>query len=705
MKNKRIICFLSTLFILICAFAFTGCSDNAGAATEITSASLKNGEIKLAATLDAAYAEEHSAETVYLLELTRADPTGSLKGAELIAESKVKAKMSFSFSSMTEYGISRISSAFVLAERAGESYTALTEPFFIEDPHKTAEKAYAAKSTFGIKGIATEDVYASKLLGAEHILLEAEMNKLMLHDHMQGAVSFNLDGVTYYYDPDEVERLDKLISDAEAASMRVYLRTVLRECDKDELSFLYCNGAKNAYGYIPDLSDEAAVRYVKAFYAFLASRYPVADFIIGERVNIYGSYCNSGKLSTAEFEQMYSFWARLSHQMLKSVNSEAVIFIPVDNTWRADAVDGRIGAKVFLSRFADAAISGGNYDYGVALDLCNGDDRAALLSGVGNDLSKIGAASLSDVVKFLDSAEMKYKDEKRELIIDGLKLSTSVSEKDRASYYTYTYYSAASNGISAFFYSGDVLTNNGARSELYYAILMCGTDKGSQLKEYTDRLTNAEIIRAEEYVTSNLTFLPSPLDEVKDSAQKNRRTLAIDLDNIRSFGKIYNVQGVLDSDLNRALIIEGNTDNDISAICVFDISAKELLSARYIGITASADKPQRIKVMLSSGNRLYIAEAELPMIEDTFYFDINEFAKDADRAEEIALSICFLPNDDGDASVRISDIFLLGSSASRTETILVILVVAITSAAVVALIVLLFIKRTKRRRNDSEGED
>ncbi len=700
MKSKKMLYIVSALFVLVfCMLMISACSDGGNGDTEIISCEIKDGKVKLTASLDDSYAKEHSKDTVYLLALSELDPSGSLAHAEQVAESRAKSNLTFNFSLTSTSGASRVASAFVIAEKNGESYSALTGYFYIQDPHKLAEKETSGNEAAGIKGLASEDVYGNLLLGAEHILLEAEMNKLILSDYAEGAVKFNLDGVSYYYDADEVERLDKLIADADNASMRIFLRTVLRteESNNDEdISFLYCKSAKDSYGYLPNLSDARAVRYVKAFYAFLASRYPVADFVIGEKVNSYGSYCNAGKLTSDEFEIMYSFWARLAHQMLKSINYNAVIYIPVDNTWRTDVTDGKIGAKVFLSRFADTASKGGNYAYAVALNLCNGDDRAALISGSGHDFSKLGATNLSDMTNFLDNAEMKYKGEKRELIIDGLSLPTSVREKDRASYYTYTYYTASEIGVSAFFYSGQILTKDQKRSELYYSMLMCGSDLNSQLNEYTERLPDVNIPDFKDHITSHLTYVQTAKTEINDSVLKDQGNILLDINSFTAYGGAYNIQGVIDGDGARSLRIDADTSGSTSAVCMTEPSNGRMVNSRYIGLKLSSDKPLNIALIISVGDRSYIGETAIESGEGIYFFDIYELSGNADRSKDAVLSICILPDGDGDASVEIKEISLIGSSSGKTETVIIIAAVGVVALAFIALIILLVIKRKRK---------
>ena len=698
MKKRRfLLVLLLAAVIIACLTVFASC-DGEEAVTEISSVEVKDGTVTVRATLDENYLKKHSGEKLYLLALSSIDGGKSLDSAKVVAESKVNGRMTFKFSLIGDNGSSRIASAFVLAERTANGYSAITSFAYISNPESVAGTEKKANSASGIKGFLSDDIYGSKLLGAEHILIEAEMNRLILEDFEKDAIKFNFDGVSYYYDKDEVERLDNLTKDANDTKMRIFMRTVLRTAEEDSLSFLYYDGVKNADGYLPNLSDERAVRYVKAFYAFLASRYPVSDFIIGERANDFGNFCNAGKLTSDEFEVMYSFWARISHQTLRSINSAATVYIPVDNSWRIDASATKLGAKVFLSRFSDRADDEGDYGYSISLSLADGDDYRSLLSGKGHDYSKIGVTNLSDLTKFLESTDMRYRSDKRDVIIDSLSLSTDIDEKDRASYYTYAYYAACESGFDAFFYSSSVYSEENKKSDLYYAMLMCGSSLNSQLDDYTASIPGVRVPNFDSYVSNKLTYAQSAKLNIDEKPMKSKSTVFLSVDSLSAGGGVYNIQGKLNEKDDTSYIswvIDADTSKQTGAVSAVDISAKEIIQSGYIGLTMSADRQCSVSIMISVGDNTYIGETAASSGERTYYFDISDFSKNVKTNENLSLAI-LIPSNQDDVSLEISEISLYGSSGSGTQTVIVIVVVAAIALAVAGLIALLVVKRKKK---------
>ena len=724
MKRTRIILTLSVgLLLLLFALTFAACSDDEVALTEIKTIELdKNGEkVTVKATLDETYASNHSKDTLYLLALSTTDPNGSLDGAVVVGETRAKKSMTFKFD-LTDGTISHLTDGFVLAEISADGFSPITSVFYISNPEVLASESKGANGTSGIKGLQTTDIAGAHILGAEHILLDARIDLLLLEDFDRDAIAFNHENVTYFFDKEAVEEIDDLVSDAVASDMRIYMRTTLSKPDgsgdsiRAAIPFLYCNGARDADGYIPNLSNPDAVRYVKAFYAFLADRYPVSDFIIGNSVNNYSSNCNAGKLSAEEYETLYSAWARLAYTVLVSNNASAVVYIPVDSAWRIDNATGHIGAKVFLSRFAETARVGGDYPYAISLDLGNGDDLSALLSGSELNMDTIGVTNLSELSSLLDKAEFKYKSERRRYIIGDLSLSTSISEKNRAAYYTYAYYAAAQNGYAAIISSSPLYSEGVTRSDLYYAILMCGSSKSAQLSEYTDKLKNVQVPSFDEHKTLSLFYAQTPAMEIAESVAKNKDVFPIHYSNFAISGSAYNSQSAIktgkDGTPARTWLIEAEATELTGAVSVTTVSAKDIIGAAYVGINMSSDSSARIALVISNENDsvaacTYIGEAKVANAPATYYFDIAEFAKEVNASDTLTVSICIIPDGNSEESVEIGEIALYGTSGSISDTAVTVIIVAVIIGVLVGLIVVLAVNRKKRAKSsyDDDGDE
>ena len=698
--------------LLAVCFSFTSCSDEETSGTGITSAKIEDDKQKVVvkAALEQEYVDSHKGVTVYLLALPGVTPDLSLNGAEIVSKSTIGKNMTFNFSLYGSDGSTRLTSAFVLAEKTGSSYAAISEPYYISNPDIAASTSKAPTNTSGIKGFATNDVSSAGLLGASHILLDARMDKLILEDYSEDAIKYNYDGVSYFYDAKEVALLDAKVKEAQKTDMRVYFKTALgypeNDDDREAMDFLYIRARSGSKGYLPNVLDSRANRYVRAFYAFLASRYSVADFVIGDSVNAYGANCNAGTFTEDEFIDIYAYWARSAYLVLKSTNSQSQIYVPV-------ASSGEIKPLTFLSKFASNAKESGDYNYSVALDLCTGEDLSALLGGTGQDVSVIGASNLSDFTSHLDKPEMRYKGERRRAIISGLTLSPEVNETNRAMYYSYTYYSAAENGFSAFICDNNASSPIGTRSNLHYAILTCGTDKTGDVKDYLNAVKNGKTPDPDAHVTDKIEFIQKPKTELPAEVKKIKNPISLGFEDFECMGAVKNSQGLYNVDSNgnasKTWLIESDPTAGVGVLTA-RMSAEELVKSAYLAIKVKESTSPRIVLVINTVNdgdnsSLYVAEAKLANGGATYYFDLSEFAKDADSSSDLSIAIYVLPNEEteGLERIEISEIALYGNSGAGFETVIIIVVVVVVILLVGGLVTFLVIRRAMKKKKQISG--
>ncbi len=712
-KTRIILTALALALVVICALALASC-EGKEITTAIVSAEIaKGGEsVKLKATLDGDALEEVGEKKVFLLALQSMDT--SLANAEVVAEKKAKEKLTFDFPLYTDNGDSRLTDAFLLATVTNGSYTALTEEFYITDSSALASKNEGPNKVGGIKGLVTDDIYGAHLLGAEHTVLNAPIDLLMLADHSDDAVRFNHEGVTYFFDGARVEALDKLVSDADRVGMRIYFRTTLGKSeDSTIVSDVYFDGARGADGYLPDMSDKTAARYVKAFYAFLSSRYPVCDYIIGENVNYYSENCNAGNTEADSFVKAYISWLRAAHLTLRSVNSSATVYVSVNDYWRSDSSNSSIGARSFLEKLNTEIKRCGDFDYAVALNIGNGEDLPDLLAGKEYDYARIGASNLSDVTELFEKDIMYYNGSRRRLIVDGLSLSESVSEANRAAYYTFAYYTAAECGFEAFILSNEVCGSGAQRYDMYYAFLMCGTGKSAQLLDYTDRLGDVRIPAFSDYDTLELIYtqkVSMDLDaRILDKENKYKPSFS----NFALGGAVTNLQGTINDKGERSWLVESDASLGTGAVTLSGIPAKEFIKSAYLGLTVSSKTAPEIALVITNDskekvNALYVGEVQTANGEATYYFDVSDFVKTIKESDTLTLSLCILADGDGTESIEIKDISLLGDSKAGSSTVWVVIIVVVVVALFIALIVLLAMKRKNKRspkKNNKKGSD
>lgn len=725
-------CVLAILLPLL-----VSCSSGEERQTELLSVKIKNDEktVEVKATLDDGFLSEHAGEKLYLLALDSAY-TSSLSDYSVVGESKGRGKMTFRFDLEDDDGKSLIASAFVLARKtSGEgdysSYSAITQPTYIENPELLASTAKRAPDVVGIKGLSTNDVYEAELLGAEHISFLVEMDKLLLPEYAEGSIRYNFGGRSYYFDVESVSRLDKQVSEASALGLRVYLRTVLKYPQRDPYgeyetepieSLYFSNTASGKSGYLPNMENSVGAGYVRAFYDFLGSRYNgkngehgcALDYIIGDSVNSHAQNCNAGNMPSERVLANYLSWARTADNILRSYNKNAQIYVPVDNALRVEDTDKRIGSKVFLSQLA--ALSG-DWGFAVAMSLGEGEDLGDVLAGTSGDISLVGVNSLTSFTDFLRQEELLYHSKSRRVIIDGLLLPDSLTQVNRAAYYTYAYYKASEAGFDSFFYTnacneGTLCGEGSTRADLYYAFLMCGSDLNAQLHDYTDKLPNASLPDFKAYVSRELTYEQTVETEVGRAVVKNKKVFPVKLKDFYPAGSVFNAAlGNVSSGAEEglpSLTVYQSPEDGHGAISVVDISASEMIESGYVGITMSAKIPSTVALILSDRSEemlaTYMGEARVSAEQKTYYFNIRPFTEHIKPSHSLKMSICLLPNAENEEVVEltVTDLALYGTSGNGSGTILSIVFVAIGTLAICAL---LFWLTQRRKRSFDRYQD
>ena len=725
----------AALFGLLCAvllitLLITSCSSNDTNLTEISSVKIKNDKktVQVQATLSDEYLSENSGNRVYLLALDSAY-TESLEKFHVVGNSKAKGNLIFKFDLNNGHD-SYLSSFFVLAElvsgdkETGE-YSPISKIAYIDNTDIFSENSTKPKDEF--KGISSNDVYESKLLGASSILFEVSMDKLMLSEYTDGAINYIYQGRSYYFDRQEVDDLDKKIAEANSLGMRVYLQTVLKHPEKDKygeyvkepITALYHpETASNKNGYLPNLHGDG-IGYIKAFYDFLGSRYAVKDktlgnvydYVIGECANNFSQNCNSGSDSPEKIIADYYSWAKIADSILKSYCKNSQIYVSVDNRLRSEAARGSVGSEAFLEGFAAISNFNKNWDFAIALNLGLGEDISELLSGTDGSLSTVGALNLSDFLALTDAETLQCNAKRRRVIIDSLALPTTLSEKNRAAYYVYTYYKAADLGFDAFMYSNNapncsLLSISGIRSDLYYAYLMCGSDITDQLHDYTDKIPSPSLPPFTEHISRKLTYEQNVKIELSESIGRSKKELPIGFETFIAAGSAQNadINFVSSNGIEtQTVTVIGNNNPLCTAVTSFDIPASVLIESGYIGITMSSSETVTVALMISGDNNsTYVGEAEVSNIPESYFFNITSFTGDVKASDKLTFSVCILPSTTTEnTTLSVSELTLYGSSGNGNSTIITIIIVIVVTLAICGLLFLL----TKRRKRHHYNYD
>ena len=721
MKNRSKGILGLLILLIVCAVLLSSC--DTVTENKIVSAEIKkNGdEISVSATLTDDYLAQRKDGKIYLLAVS-STYTESIKNPIVLKENKAKSRLSFRIPTVTPSGDSLLTYAFVLAEKdTAGSFRAVTNAMYVQNSEILATSAKRPARASSPKGLSTSDPYEADILGAEHILLEAKINELMLPAYSAGAIHYVYHGISYYFDAEEITELDKLVGESSSLNLRIYLRTALEWDDsEDRITTLYCpQSSSSRKGYLPNMEDPAAAGYVGAFYSFLSSRYSgehgvALDYLIGNHANDFGNGCHAGSYSSDRALANYLSWVRTAYNEITSHNKNGSVYLPINNQWRSED-SSALGSKVFLTSFSELAKASGDFPFRIALDLGRGQDLPSILAGEGRDFSTVGVNNLSDLIALLNSESMLYNESPRTLIIDRLSLPHTISEANRAAYYAYAYYKAAEAGIDALIYDGrdeesGLLNSAGTRTGFYYAFLMCGSNVTDQLSDYTEKIRGGKLPSMKDYKTRELVYEQEVKTEVSRAILSNKKDFPVSLREWIPAAACYVAElGRPQENGTQALTLKGSPTSSHVAVSHYEIPAEKILESGYVGITMSSRSPETVTLLITKRgdgqaiSSAYVGEVSTTGAETTYYFNISPFTDTLRSSDVLTVSICASPNGASrDTELTVREIALYGTSGNGSSTFLTVIVVMLCTLAVCGLLFILTQRRKRLRSYDND---
>ncbi len=773
MKRKgtiltRIFCL--TMIFLLCIPALSGCGESADepVKTEITSALIDNKaeNIKVEATFSEEFVSANKKEKIYIFALDTPLLSEKISTDKTPIDDKtVKSKLKFEIP-LSNGRKNRLNSAIVLAtyvEQTADSpayYKAIANAFYVQNPEKLSSGASGGEYPSSIKGISTTDVGEASFLGASHILIDVWLDEILLQEYQSGSVTYDCGGLTYFFNPEKIDAIDKKIKSASENGIKVYLRFLLGMPEKNSdgeyvgtyIESLYCPDAEvERAAYMINMTNPEALGYVDAVFGLFCDRYgkdsgygTASDFIIGKNANSYGYYNHAGSLGEEEYQICYNALVRRAYNTLHSRNSDGKVYASVSSLWLSESSGGGvIGAKTFLNKFLANATAGSDFGWDVSLSMPV--SNTALWNDPAQTSDHLTPNSLHELTDTIASEAFCFDSTPRKLVIADFSISrddTDASAQQRqAAAFTYSYYTVARiENLRALIYSdipgASITTAGGVPTTLYNTFRLCGTTKGEELSLLESNMEGAWSGIYPDVKNNETCYFSysTGVGEI-DKSKMNNPTPLYDF----SLGNSYGFFGIghteytaiieqyySDGSVQSALRVnpisrpvsdeedkeedEESTpeyiDTDWAAIRKTSIKGEELISSKYIGIDCSAARDgQRLILVITDsmlrggGSAIFTGEAVANSARGYQYLDIGEFTDSISAYDELTLTIYVMPDEYGDTStLTLHNISLFGSSGNGSGSVITVIVVFTIITVLFAALVALIVKRTKKSK-------
>lgn len=691
------------------SMAMSSCSMN-GRNTDESYVKIESNGKKLSVCIPI---EKKDPGQVYLFGVELWQGIDSADSSTLITEAKVSGKEAKAEFDITGQLTETLCKGYFFAEEISSGvYSALTGIYYVSNPREAMGKQKTDEDELSVllKGAQGSAVRLSEM-NAGATVLTVELSDLMCGADEIGALPYVWNGLTYYADEIEMNRLDKKISAYNKSGVKVYLELVQSKpasalpADIAEMTF---NAASGKSGYALNMTTREGASRVCGIFDFLAERYGKSgmsdSFIIGRNVNLISDHYAGGPDHEEGIEN-YLNAVRAAYNILLSYAPRGNVYIGLSNNWSM-ANSGDYSVRDMLSVFNNLAGASGDFFWQVSVE-ANASDASD--SSIWSDplaIEKtefISPANIELLSNQLAANMYSCRGMQRHILLNRFSIGGS-NEAEQAASYVYAYYkSLNARSVDAIIY--ETVDDRDELKNGIYALDATGAPTAKKLTEMflnIDGEDGVDLDFMSGTVGSNWKHLykENRKEAVRISAvtgqayYEGEREEIVSVANMsvgESFGFAPLAEGTYSEfryshALARPTFYTGAFgDGALDAIGTVsnEISAEALGEGDLLEITAmmsAATGKGKMTLKLSGYDRkgvehIYTSEAEMTANEwNNYYFDISDFIKEVDEST-VSMTITVRSDETGakTSGLWISEINSVSDSAVSLTWIFIVI--------------------------------
>ena len=362
---------LAVCCVFLCPY-MTLCAKAAGRPVAISSCTIAGGDVVCQISAGSVPSSDDGLYYIYADEVWQDGTTGKIV-ASVGAGSSVTAAFPLQYNTAD----SNLSRKFLVAVKRGGQMVQVSDEHYITNPEAIA--AYTSpRRDAGIKGILPDLTKASngelQELGIKQVVYNMYVDDICSDASVPGAVPFDYNGRTWYFNGDMVGKFDSMIRSFNSYGLQV--------------TMVILNGGRGAYsqdlvhptarggdcpGYALNVADASGTDHLKAIGAFLGQRYSgkfdhgqVDNWILGNEVNARTSWWYSSSASLDFNVNIYVKAFRIIYNELKSANANVNVYNSIDQEWNRKSNPGSFLAREYLDQFNYYINREGNIDWGLS---------------------------------------------------------------------------------------------------------------------------------------------------------------------------------------------------------------------------------------------------------------------------------------------------------------------------------------------------
>lgn len=309
---------------------------------------------------------------IYADEVYQDGPTGKVVAA---VDAGKSATASFALNYNT--ADSNLSRKFLVAVKQNGQMVQVSDEHYITNPEAIASYTMPRRQA-GIKGILPDLTKCSngelQELGVQQVVYNLYVDDICSDASVSGAIPFDYNGQTYYFDSNMVGKYDSMIRSFNAYGMQVTMVLLNRGEGQYSQDLIHpmAVGA-DCPGYALNVAEASGTEHLKAIGAFLGQRYSgktnhgqVDNWILGNEVNARTSWWYTNSTSLDFNVNIYVKAFRIIYNEMKGMNANVRIYNSIDQEWNRKSNPGSFLAKDYLDQFNYYINREGNIDWGLS---------------------------------------------------------------------------------------------------------------------------------------------------------------------------------------------------------------------------------------------------------------------------------------------------------------------------------------------------
>lgn len=268
----------------------------------------------------------------------------------------------------------RLFKKFVVAAKVGGRYQILGKSRYITNPEAIA-KTHNYKQASSVKGLIVDPIRlrGNELndLGVKQGAYNIPLGYIMggTSSSLRSTIYYDYGGKTYAFNGQAVSEFDIVFETLSAKGIQV-TAVILnnRNGAYPELIHPNARSATSSWYYMFNGSDADGVNAMAAAASFLAERYSgahgtISNWIIANEINATKEWNHYASTDVYNYTDEYAKGFRVFYNAIKSVNSEAKVYMPLDQTWNRNLNNGDYDGRDVLDDFNSIISEKGNIDW------------------------------------------------------------------------------------------------------------------------------------------------------------------------------------------------------------------------------------------------------------------------------------------------------------------------------------------------------